>query len=216
MPADQLLPTRRTTSRSTSPSRCGDGRRRLHDRPRAAARDRRPRRRGARPVRGDDPAAAPGLQRADAHDPPRRPAGARRGAWAAAPRSSAPGSTSSASAPARPDRAARLVAPQSAPAAPRPRLRSTSTCQHRRRPRSRSSSRATTSWWACSASATSCCASSRPRSPCTIHVRGNEITVTGDDGRRRARRPALRGAGRAARAGPRARPRGRRPDASRC
>ena len=95
VPADQLLPARRTTSRSTSPSGT-DLERRLHDRPRPAARARRPRRRGARAVRGDDPAAAPGLQRPVAHDPPRRPPGARRGAR---------------SAPRRPRRPARRARP---------------------------------------------------------------------------------------------------------
>ena len=55
------------------------------------------------------------------------------------------------------------------------------TCQHRRRPRSRSSYRATTSWWACSVSATSCCASSRTRSPSPSTCAGNEITITGDE-----------------------------------
>ncbi len=43
--------------------------------------------------------------------------------------------------------------------------------------------------------------------PVQILVRGNEINITGDARRGRARRPALRGARRAARAGPRARPR---------
>ena len=38
------------------------------------------------------------------------------------------------------------------------------TCRLRHRPRSRSSYRATTSWWACWVSATNCCASSRTRS----------------------------------------------------
>ena len=37
--------------------------------------------------------------------------------------------------------------------------------------------------------------------PVTIHVRGNEITVTGEPRRRRARRAALRGAGAAASSG---------------
>ena len=116
-----------------------------------------------------DPARAPGLQRPHAHDPALRPAGARvvhgpqpRGARRR-------GSSSSASAPSRLSRAratrtpagsgdprATLSAPWqrlARPVRPRP-------------PRSRSWSRATTSWWACSASATSCCAWSKPRSRC--------------------------------------------------
>ena len=43
----------------------------------------------------------------------------------------------------------------------------------------------TTRWSACSAPATSCCGSSSATSPADIHVRGNEITITGP-GRRRA------------------------------
>ena len=79
VPADQLLPRAAATSRSTSPSRTtavGEGFTidlvRLHeiDDDDAAVLAR---------VRGHDPAAAPGLQRPDAHDPPRRPPGARGG-----------------------------------------------------------------------------------------------------------------------------------------
>ena len=83
-----------------------------------------------------------------------------------------------------------------APVSSGPRLRSSPTCQHRRRPRSRSSYRATTSWWACSVSATSCCASSRTRSPSTIHVRGQRDHRPRRRGRGGPRRPAVRGAGR--------------------
>ena len=99
VPCDQLLPRELDGAEISlvDPATSAPGRpqRRLHDRPRAPARPRRPGCAGPVAVRDDDPARAPGLQRPAAHDPPRRPAGARRGAWAARSTSSAPGSSSS-------------------------------------------------------------------------------------------------------------------------
>ena len=57
----------------------------------------------------------------------------------------------------------------------------------------------TTRWSACSARGTSCSTSSRASFDTDIHVRGNEITVTGPAGGDRARRAAVRGADQPAR-----------------
>ena len=177
VPPDQLLPrgAHDLEIDLTEPAR--RRRRRLHHRPRAPARDRRRRRRGDRPLRRDHPAAAPGLQRPDAHHPQRRPARPRRGDG---PQPRGPRQPARR---ARPPRGLPISA-WSIRALPRATATAATlvpTCQHRRRPRSRSSYRATTSWWACSVSATNCCASCRTPSPSRSTCAGNEITIRGDE-----------------------------------
>ena len=156
-------PRRRSTSRSTSPSRSAigavDG---LHDRPRAPARDRRPRRRGAsRGTRRRSSSSArtstAGCSRSAATTCGCSPRCMGRSLDELGVRLDQLGLRAGAPeqyADIRPERRRRAryasAAPWPAPSRP---------------PRSRSSSRATTSWWACSVNATSCCAWSRTRSP---------------------------------------------------
>ena len=168
----------------------------------------------SRPVRDVDPARAPGLQRPHAHDPALRPARAR-GVHGPQPRR--------ARRPARAARPARLRLSPPFPASGSPvGFGGSSRYPDRTLAAPRTTSPPPTTSVKILVPGNHLMVGLLGQRdellriveaafPVQILVRGNEITITGDARRRRARRPPLRGAGRAARTGSRARPRRPRP-----